>query len=195
MIDSVTQLSLRRFHLESSDPSFVIERQSARRFLLSGRVSAEPTTSVGVETPSTSFDVLLATQSEPRHAVARLRRELPRDVAMQVLERIGGLEISLTEALVPAARPPRLRVFSTDTAQRIVQLDENRVEVRGAVGANALLTILCDSRRVTISVHQGLSATATALRIAASVPHGFRALADGAIVSVWKDADFFSMVA
>lgn len=195
MIDSVTQLGVRRFHLESSDPSFVIERQSARRFLLSGRVSAEPTTAVEVETPSSSFDVLLATQSGPQHAVAQLRRDLPRDVTMQVLERIGGLEIALTEALVPAAKPPRLRVFSTDTVQRIAQLDENRIDVRGAVGAAALLTIRCDSRHVTISVHQGLSATATALRIAASVPHGFRALADGTIVSVWKDADFFSMVA
>jgi hypothetical protein len=195
VIDSVTQLGVRRFHLESNDPSFVIERQSARRFLLSGKVSEEPCTAVEVETPSSSFDVVLATLSGPDHAVAQLRRSLPRDVTMQVLERIGGLEIAMTEALIPAAKPPRLRVFSTDAVQRIAQLDENRVEVLGTVGADALLTILCDSRRVTIKVIHGLSARATALRIAASVPRGFLALAEGAIVSVWKDADFFSMVA
>ncbi|MBE2254406.1 MAG: hypothetical protein IAE78_33065 [Myxococcus sp.] len=195
MIETVTQLRARRFHLESSDPSFVIERQSAHRFLLSGQVSAEPTAALGVETPTTAFDVTLATQSGPRHAVAQLRRDLPRDVVLKVMERIGGLELSMIEALVPAAKPPRLRVFSTDLAQRIVQLDENRIEVRGPVGTAAHLTILCDARRVTIAVHQGLSASATALRIAASVPEGYRALADGAIVSVWKDADFFSMVA
>lgn len=195
MIDSVTQLSVRRFHLESSDPAFVIERQGSSKFLLSGRVSDEPTTELGVETPSSAFDVTLATSSGPEHAVATLKRDLPRDVLMQVMERIGGLELSFSEALVPAAKPPRLRVISTDLVQRISQLDENRVEVRGAIGADALLTILCDSRRVTISVHKGLSATATAIRIAASVPRGYRALADGPIVSVWKDADFFSMVA
>jgi hypothetical protein len=195
VIDSVTHLHARRFHLESSDPSFHVERQGAATFLLSGSVSDEPTTALGVQTPSASFELSLATQSRPEHAVATLKRELPRDVLMQTLERIGGIEVSLVQALVPAAKPPRLRVFSTDLDQRIAQLDDNRIEVRGAVGHDALLTILCDSRRVTISVHQGLSATATAIRIAASVPHGYRALADGAIVSVWKDADFFSAVA
>ena len=191
----VTSLPLRRFHLASADPSFRVERQGAGRFLLSGEVSDAPTTSLDVETPSDAFDVPLATHSHPVHAVAQLRRRLPRDVVMRVLERLSGLEVSLTEATVPAARPPRLRLFSTDPTQRIAQLDENRIEVRSAVGADAHLTILCDSRRVTITVAQGLSAAATALRIAASVPQGYRALADDGVVSVWKDADFFSMVA
>jgi hypothetical protein len=34
-----------------------------------------------------------------------------------------------------------------------------------------------------------------AARVGANVPHGFRALVDGPVVSVWKDADFFSAVA
>jgi hypothetical protein len=195
VINPVTSLNLRRFHLASADPAFVVERQGQGRFLLSGEVSDEPTTSLEVETPSDAFELPLATHSHPQHAVAQLRRVLPRDVVMQVQQRLGGLEVSLTEATVPAARPPRLRVFSTDLVQRIAQLDENRIELRGAVGADAHLTILCDSRRVTIAITRGLSAAATAVRIAASVPHGYRALADGAIVSVWKDADFFSMVA
>lgn len=195
MIETVTSLGVRRFHLESSDPSFHIERQGSARFLLSGYVSEEPTTEVGVETPTTTFGVTLATQSRPEHAVARLVRELPRDVAVQVHERLDGLEVTLIEALVPAARPPRVRVLTTDLVQRFVQLDENRFEVQGAVGADCLLTLLCDSRRVTLELAQGLSAGATAIRIAASVPHGYRGLADGTIVSIWKDADFFSMVA
>jgi hypothetical protein len=195
VIDPVTSLHLRRFHLASADPAFVVERQGQGRFLLSGEVRDEPTTSLDVETPSDAFEVPLATHSHPEHAVAQLQRALPRDVVMQVRPRPGGLEVCLSEATVPAARPPRLRVFSTDLVQRLSQLDENRVEVRGAVGSDAHLTILCDSRRVTIAVTKGLSAAATAVRIAASVPHGYRALADGTIVSVWKDADFFSMVA
>lgn len=195
MIESVTQLNARRFHLESSDPSFVIERQGHARFLLSGAVSETPTTALGVETPSSDFDVVLATDSRPQHAIAQLRRDLPRDVVMQVTERLSGVEVALTEALVPAARPPRVRVVSSDLDQRVVQLDENTIEFRGAVGADSHLTILCDNRRSTIALTAGLSASATAVRVAASVPHGYRALADGARVSVWKDADFFSMVA
>lgn len=195
VIESVTQLSVKRFNLESHDPAFVVERQGRARFLLTGAVSEAPTTALGVETPSSAFDVQLATHSAPRHAVERLRRALPRDVAMQVIERLQGVELQLIEALVPAAKPPRVHVFSTDLAQRIVQLDENRIELQGSIGAASLLTISCDNRRSTISVEQGLTASATATLLAANVPHGYRGLADGPIVSVWKDADFFSMVA
>jgi hypothetical protein len=65
----------------------------------------------------------------------------------------------------------------------------------GASGADSHLTILCDRKRVTIVIAAGSSARATAVRVGASMPHGYRALVDGPVVSVWKDADFFSMVA
>ena len=70
----------------------------------------------------------------------------------------------------------------------------HQASTRG-VGADCLLTILCDSRRATIKVEGGTSAQHTAARVGANVPHGFRALVDGPVVSVWKDADFFSAVA
>jgi hypothetical protein len=193
--DQISAMRTRRFHLESSDPSFRIQRQGAARFLLWGAVSETPVTHLEVETPSSSFDVLLATESGPPHAVEKLKRALPRDVVMHVRDQPAGLEVSLAEAIVPAAKPPRLRVWSTDLVQRVIQLEENRVEICGPVGADAHLTICCDSRRVTIAVTRGLTAGTTAVRIAACVPHGFRALVEGSIVSVWKDADFFSMVA
>jgi hypothetical protein len=91
--------------------------------------------------------------------------------------------------------PPRLRIFATDLVQRVRQLADNEVEFLGATGGDSQLTILCDSRRVTISVPGGSSAQATAVRVGASMPHGFRALVDGPVVSVWKNADFFSRVA
>jgi hypothetical protein len=91
--------------------------------------------------------------------------------------------------------PPRLRIISTDLSQRVRQLDENAIEFVGSTGGDCLLTILCDRRRSTISIPGGTSGRATAARVAASMPLGYRALVDGAIVRVWKDADFFSMVA
>ncbi len=195
MLESVTFLKTRRFQLVSADPAFMVTRQSASRFLLSGTVSDEPVTDLHVETPSERFAVPLATRSGPRHAVEQLQRLLPSDVLMHTVPRPTGVEVSLVEAVIPAARAPRVRVFSTDLVQRIHQLEDNRVELRGAIGADAHLTLSCDSRRVTIAVNEGLSASATAVRLAAAVPHGYRALADGATITVWKDADFFSMVA
>jgi hypothetical protein len=55
--------------------------------------------------------------------------------------------------------------------------------------------VLCDSRRVTLAIPAGSSAKATAARVGAGVPHGYRALIDGPTVAVWKDADFFEQVA
>jgi hypothetical protein len=106
-----------------------------------------------------------------------------------------GVEVVFQEALVPAAKTPRFRIFSTDAVLRLKQLDENKIEFMGGVVDDCLLTVLCDSRRVTVSIPAGSSALAIAARVGSNVPHGFRALVDGPVVSVWKDADFFSAVA
>ncbi len=191
----VTPLNRIRFDLHSDDPSFHIERRGTSKFLLSGQVSSDPTGDVSVELPHDAFDVVLAKNSRPEHAVNALERALPRDVMMTHQSSDFGIEVMLQEMVVPAAKPPRLRIFSTDLLQRVKQLAENEVEFIGTSGAAAHLTILCESKRVTIALPAASSASVTAARVASSMPHGYRALVSGHIVSVWKDADFFSMVA
>lgn len=195
MFDEPIQLPTTRFRVHTDDPTFLVEWRGGTRFFLSGEVSADPSANLDVNTPSNSVEVSLATHSRAEHAVAMLRRSLPRDVAMTSSPQVDGVEIVLQETVVPAARPPRVRIFTTDLVQRVRQLDENKVEFIGASGGDSHLTVLCDSRRATIFVPAGSSAQVTAARVGASVPHGFRALVDGPTVSVWKDADFFSAVA
>lgn len=194
LFDDVIPLR-RRFRMHSEDPAFRVTWRGGGRFLLSGEVSSEPTTELDVDTPSASLEVPLAHHSLPEHAVTMLRRSLPRDVRLTQRRELGGVEITLQEVVVPAAKPPRLRVLSTDLVQRVKQLEENRVEFIGGVGADCHLTIMCDTRRITISLHAGTSAATTAVRVGASVPRGYRALVDGPTVAVWKDADFFEQVA
>lgn len=195
MFDDVIQLPRARFRMRSEDPSFQVLSRGVGRFLLSGEVSQDPTTDLEVDTPSGDFEVPLAFHSRPMHAVMQLERSLPRDVVLMARENAEGVEVQLTEAVLPAAKLPRLRVLTTDLVQRVRQLDENRIEFQGAVGADCHLTVLCESKRCTIVIPQGCSATTTAARVGASMPHGYRALVDGAIVSVFKDADFFELVA
>ncbi len=196
MFDQPISISRARFRVHSEDPEFQVEWRGGSRFALRGEVSLDPSAALDVGTPSAAdIEVTLAHRSTPEHAVAALRRALPRNVLMAHTAFPDGVEVVFNEALVPAARPPRFRVLSTDVAQRAWQLDENKIEFRGAVGADCQLTVLCDSRRVTLALAAGTSAQATAARVAANVPHGFRALVDGPVVSVWKDADFFSAVA
>ncbi len=191
----ITSLNRVRFALHSDDPSFRIERRGSAKFLLSGEVAGDPTGDVNVELPDDSFDVVLAKRSTARHAVNALEKALPRDVMMTHSEAESGIEVLLQELVIPAAKPPRLRIFSTDLLQRVRQLAENKVEFMGASGAAAHLTVLCESKRVTIALPAASSPSVTAIRVAANMPQGYRALVSGNTVSVWKDADFFSMVA
>ncbi len=194
MLD-VTPLNRVRFDLHSDDPSFRVERLGRAKFLLSGHVGGDPTGDVTVDLPDDSFDVVLAKNSRPEHAVTALERALPRDVLITHRESEAGIEVLLQETVIPAAKAPRLRIFSTDLLQRVKQLAENKVEFLGSSGAAAHLTILCETKRVTIALPAASSASVTAARVASSMPHGYRALVSGHTVSVWKDADFFSMVA
>lgn len=195
MFDDVIQLPQPRFRMRSDDPAFQVDWRGGGRFLLTGEVSEDPTTQLHVNHASESVDVTLAKTSRPAHAVRMLKRAMPRDVYVTEKAQDGGLEVTLTEMTLPAAKPPRVRIITTDLVQRVLQLDENKVEFLGNVGADCLITVLCDARRVTIQVPKGCSAQTTAVRVGASVPRGFRALVEGATVAVWKDADFFEAVA
>jgi hypothetical protein len=195
MYDDLRHLPGTHFSMSSPDPSFHVTWRGGSRFLLSGEVSDEPNTELDIGLPSGTLRVPLATHTRPEHAVARLRRSLPRDVLMVARPSESGMEVGLQEAVLPAAKPPRLRVFATDLTQRVRQLDDNKVEFLGSVGALGHLTILCDAKRVTLLVHAGESAGATAARVGSSVPHGYRSVVDGAQVTVWKDADFFRAAA
>lgn len=195
MFEDPAPLSIARFRVHSEDPEFHVQWRGGARFALRGAVSLEPSADLDVMTPNDTVGVSLAQRSTPEHAVAALRRALPRSISMRHELQDDGVEVVFAEALVPAARTPRFRIFSTDGQLRINQLDDNKVEFRGAASTDCLLTLLCDTRRVTIELAAGTSSQAIAARVGASVPHGYRALVDGPVVSVWKDADFFSAVA
>ncbi|MDP2272115.1 MAG: hypothetical protein Q8N23_07090 [Archangium sp.] len=195
MHEEPIQLSVSRFRVHSEDPSFNVTWRGGSRFVLTGEVNLDPSAELDVSTPNDVVEVSLARRSTPEHAVAMLRRALPRSISMRHHPVEDGVEIVFQEALVPAAKTPRFRIFSTDAQLRVKQLDENKIEFLGGIGEDCLLTVLCDSRRVTISLPRGSSALAIAARVGSNVPHGFRALVDGPVVSVWKDADFFSAVA
>jgi hypothetical protein len=195
MLDEPIQLPVARFRVHSDDPTFRVAWRGGTRFELSGAVSSDPSTELDVSTPDDAFEVSLECRSTPEHAVKLLRRTLPRGIVMSHETTAEGIEVVFNEAYVPAATPPRLRLFSTDLVQRLRQLDENKVEFIGATGSDCHLSILCDRRRVTVQLAAGTSAQATAARVGSSMPFGYRALVDGPIVTVWKDADFFSMVA
>ncbi|MBL9039794.1 MAG: hypothetical protein JNG84_14855 [Archangium sp.] len=184
------------FELHSDDPSFTVERRGVASWTLSGEVSESPTTLLDVHVPGAdAFDVPLATRTTPAHAVAALRRALPRHVMLFDAPEGDSIAVRLQETVIPAAKPPRLRIISTSLTQRVRQLEDNRVEFTGSSGAVSSLTILCDGRRVTLTLPANSSGAMTAARVGANMPPGYRALVDGAVVSVWKDADFFSMVA
>jgi hypothetical protein len=195
MLDGPTPLPTTCVRVHTDDPTFRVTWRGGGRFVFSGEVVGDPSSALELDTPTHHVAVALAKKSTPMHAVALLRRALPRDIVMSHRQAEGGTHVTFQEAVLPAARPPCLRIFSTDAMQRVRQLRDNCVEFIGAAGSDTHLVVLCDARRATVRIPASSSAQATAARVGAHVPSGFRALVDGPTVSVWKDADFFEQVA
>ncbi len=195
MPEQLTPLPISRFRVYSEDPSFQVTWRGGTRFALSGQVNLDPSAELDLSTPDDTVEISLARRSRPEHAVAALRRALPRSISMRDRVVEDGVEIIFHEALVPAAKTPRLRIFSTGGPLHLKQLDENKVEFKERVKESCLLTVLCDSKRARVSIEKGSSALTIAALVGAHMPRGFRALVDGPVVSVWKDSDFFSAVA
>jgi hypothetical protein len=165
MHEQPIQLSVSRFRVHSEDPSFHVKWRGGSRFALSGEINLEPSADLDVSTPDQMVEVSLARHSKPEHAVAALRRALPRTISMRHTQVADGVEVIFQEALVPAAKPPRFRVLSTDSALRLKQLGENKIEFKSGTSTDCLLTLLCDSRRVSLTIGGGTSALALAARV------------------------------
>ncbi len=125
---------------------------------------------------------------EPSKLVAWRRPSQRRPVS-------DGVEVVFKEAFLPAARPPRLRLFTSGVRLEVEQLEENVIAFLAGPSEDCLVTVVCDARRTTVRLTAGMGAETAATVLGANVPHGFRALVDGATVAVWKDADLFSAVA
>jgi hypothetical protein len=110
-------------------------------------------------------------------------------------DRDGELEVALQETTLPAARPPFAQIFTTDLEQRVRRLDDNRFELQGETAGQCLITLRVDTRRTLIAVPKATSARETALFIAARVPAGYRAEVEGAVITLWKDADLRTIAA
>lgn len=184
-----------RFRVYSEDPAFQVSWRGGNRFRLSGQVQREPSADLGVSSPDSDVSVSLAPTCTPQQAVDVLRRVLPRALLMHQRTLENSVEISFAQTWIPAAKVPRVRVFSTAPALHSRQLEDNKIELVGHTDDACLLTMLCDNRRTTVEIPRGTSATVAALRLGSNAPHGFRALVDGPVVSIWKDADFFASVA
>jgi hypothetical protein len=191
----VARLPTAKFALHSDDPSLEVSWRGGGRFGLAGEVKRAPSASLEVSMPGEGIEVTLPTGSRAPHAVRAIQRVLPRDVRLESVERNGDIELTLLEAFVPAAKPPRLRAMMTARGLRAEQRHENCLEFIGVSHEQSAMTLLCDGHRVTLPLPGRTTAGAAAALVAVSLPKGYRAVVDGAAVTVWKDADFFSMVA
>ncbi len=191
----VIPLNPGRFRLQTQDPAFRVEWRGGNRFRLSGEVASRPATTLHVGLPTDELSVSLPEHTRPLPAALRLKDALPRDVHLVATADDGDVDLRLLELVVPAATPPCLRVLLQDAGLRVEQLADNRVRFSGVSKAPAIVTILCDSRRASLALPRASTAAACAARVGLAVPQGFRALVEGPVVSVWKDADFFGAIA
>jgi hypothetical protein len=183
------------FRLFSEEPMLSVQPRGFSRFILKGSVPERRDPGLRLECRRGDASVPLNEHSTPRDAFRALERNLPRGVHAHASDREEGLEVKLTETIVPAARLPFVQIFTTDLKQRVRRLDDNRFELLGPTGSDCLITLKVDTRRATVPVCKGAQAPSTAELISARVPAGYHADVEGAIVTVWKDADLHTIAA
>jgi hypothetical protein len=183
------------FRLFSEEPMLSVVPRGFSRFMLTGVVPERRDPGLRLESRRGDASVPLNEHSTPRDAFRALQRNLPRGVHAHASDREDGLEVKLTETIVPAAQLPCVQIFTTDLKQRVRRLDDNRFELLGPTGSDCLITLKVDARRTTLAVCRGTQASPTAELIAARVPAGYRAEVEGAIITIWKDADLRTIAA
>lgn len=183
------------FRLFSEEPMLSVQAKGFSRFILSGSVPEHRDPGLRLECSRGDATAPLAERSTPWDAFRALEKNLPRGVHARATDSADGLDVRLTETIVPAARLPAVQVFSTDLKQRVKRLDDNRFELCGPTGAACLITLKVDARRTIVPVPKGFGAAATASLIAERVPAGYHAEVDGAVLSVWKNADLHTLAA
>jgi hypothetical protein len=183
------------FRLFSEEPLLSVQPRGFSRFILSGSVPEHRDPGLRLECSRGDATAPLAGRSTPWDAFRALEKNLPRGVHARATEAAEGLEVRLTETIVPAARLPFTQLFSTDLKQRVKRLDDNRFELCGPTGSACLITLKVDTKRSFVAVPKGTSAAATAQRVAAKIPAGYRAEVEGAVICVWKDADLRTLAA
>jgi len=183
------------FRLFSDEPQLCVRFAGRGRFILTGEVPQFRDPALRFESRAGNVNVPLAERSTPHDAFHALKRRLPRGVLARAQQQGLELEVSLQETTLPAARVPFAQIFTTDLKQRVRRLDDNRFELLGATAGQCLITLRVDARRTLVEVPGATSAHDTATLIAARVPAGYRAEVDGAVISLWKDAELRTIAA
>ena len=180
-----------RFGLWCDDTSLKIAAQSRDRFAVSGQVQhVFPLgTTLHFRAGEEETEVPLALGSRAPDALRALTRALPRGIFVDAHSNERVTEVKFTETVIPAARRPRVQVLTTDLGQRVRMLDSNQVEFLGSTRSRCFLTLLVDSRRSTLTIDEGTSASDTAQAVASRCPFGFRAEVEGSVVTFWKTSD------
>jgi hypothetical protein len=103
---------------------------------------------------------------------------------------------SLTSLLpVSGAALPVVRVLTTDSRQRVRSISPNSFTVVGRTATHCCVTLMVDNRRCTLVLAAGTSAGDSAQAMAGRLPPNYRAVVDGATVTVWKSGDSIELAA
>jgi tRNA A37 threonylcarbamoyladenosine synthetase subunit TsaC/SUA5/YrdC len=101
--------------------------------------------------------------------------------------------LTLRDASKPLIPAVSFRIISSVVSH--AQWSPNSIKILARSFASGHITIVCDAKKTHFQMTVGASPEVIAVQIAAHVPDGFRALVDGPLVCVWRNDDFFAMVA
>ena len=185
MWDEPIPLHRTRFRLSSSDASLHV-RFEGGQFVVSGQ--AEGDGDLSLSSPTAHYQAGFAPGSGAKDAVARLEAAAEPDVLLHARTRGDEVTVRPVETISPAAPLPRVSVLAGDPGLLVYPRAVNSLLLRGAVEGRCLVTLRVDGRSATLQAEAGSTAAHLARLLAVYVPHGYRAEADGGLLTVWRDA-------
>jgi hypothetical protein len=185
MYDQPIPLFRAPFRLVSSDASLQVHAEGGR-FVVSGTASFDGELELSKETAA--WAASYAPGSGARAAVERLEGAVQSDVMLMVEQRGDAVTVRPVETISPAAPLPRVVVLTGDAGLLVRPRAVNQVELRGATQARTLVTLRVDKHTVALAFEAGATAPMIAARLARAVPFGYRADADGGVLTVVRDA-------
>jgi hypothetical protein len=185
MFDQPIPLFRAPFRMSSSDATLQVTSEGGR-FVVSGHASGDGELELAKD--SAAWEATYATGSSARAAVERLESAVQSDVMLLIAEQGDAVTVRPIETISPAAPLPRVVVLTGDAGLLVRPRAVNQVELRGVTDERAVVTLRVDKHAVALPFQAGVRAVEIAQRLARAVPYGYRADADGGVLTIWRDA-------
>lgn len=169
--------------MSSNDPTQQVEKLSSSQFKLSGVGSNRGTkpSVLTVTVGGKTIRVPINGGQNPGKTAALLQNSLPptHEMEFRLTHRHLSSDVIIDIRKKPAGKIPNVTVQGNDPVQRLTSLARNKFEISGIASNNGIIqsfvNVTVDGKSAKVLLNGGETTEATAKKIAAALPKGYKA--------------------